>query len=354
MRSSFHFTAHRLSIMIPTLICLTTAVLALVGSKATAEPMSFTIGATPQRCGDPGCGGWISAIGEITSTTPLEFEKFLKKHPFRLAAIRFTSPGGDLFSGLQLGQQIRKEGLNTEAEVCASACAYAFLGGVKRSFVTSQTVFGVHRFYRKKAALNPTLRQFSGADLDDTQKVMAGLMLYATEMDVDLRILAVASEAGAEEMRWISEKEAQELKVIHDPGRWLPWKISPYLGGIIAYSETDGGERYMQISCSKMQGGSFTLIDRTADIEWLKQCVSMERHPILGLTVTQASVRTGRNGFPIVNFFFGKTKPTFDNASVFNNTSLYPMACISPFDGYAGTTEGLRVAGTLALKNCIE
>jgi hypothetical protein len=46
------------------------------------------------------------AIGVITPDTPAAFAEFAKQHPAH-APIEFTSPGGNLLAGLQLGEQIR-------------------------------------------------------------------------------------------------------------------------------------------------------------------------------------------------------------------------------------------------------
>ncbi len=316
-------------------------------SDAQANPMTFTVGAEPQRCGDPGCGGWIDAIGAVTASTPTDFETFLARTPYPPQSIRFTSPGGNLLAGLKLGEMIRQHKFNTEAVFCASACAYAFLGGIERSFVDSQSKFGVHRFYHNKAMQNPTLQQFSGVDLDNTQKLMAGLLLYAMKMDIDLRLLSLAAEAGPDEIRWISAQEAHELKIIYKPDHWLPWKIKPAGKGLIAYSETEDKAQYMQLACSaSANGASFSLLDKEGDETWFRQCININaEHPILGTTVPPANVSVTRHqNAPVLSFFLGKRQPTYTSSAVFSDTFFYPMACISQFDRYSGTTEGLKQA----------
>lgn len=67
--------------------------LLLNANIALGEPIKFSIGSEPQRCGDPGCGGWTNAVGEITSYTPSEFEYFLSKTPYPPMAVRLTSSG---------------------------------------------------------------------------------------------------------------------------------------------------------------------------------------------------------------------------------------------------------------------
>jgi len=51
------------------------------------------------------------------------------------------SPGGDSWTGLRLGQEIRQAGLNTLLSgQCASACGYMFLGGVERRLTDGMPV----------------------------------------------------------------------------------------------------------------------------------------------------------------------------------------------------------------------
>lgn len=62
------------------------------------------------------------------------------------------SPGGDLFTGYQIANRIRDEGLSTAvAGKCESACGLIFLGGVQRSFsdgaplaTTTVSLHGAH------------------------------------------------------------------------------------------------------------------------------------------------------------------------------------------------------------------
>jgi hypothetical protein len=100
------------------------------------------------------------AIGTITTDTPEAFRRFLKSADASYSKeLHLHSPGGDLVAALELGQLIREAGLSTyvgrsipleglmdvydyNRPVCASACAYAFLGGVTRSFGVD-AVFGV-------------------------------------------------------------------------------------------------------------------------------------------------------------------------------------------------------------------
>jgi hypothetical protein len=81
------------------------------------------------------------AVGTITNATPAAFAEFAKNNPPN-STIEFTSPGGDLKAALKLGQMIRAGGYNTSlGEVCASACTYSMLGGVKRYVAQQPSCF---------------------------------------------------------------------------------------------------------------------------------------------------------------------------------------------------------------------
>ena len=59
------------------------------------------------------------------------------------------SPGGDLWNGLRVAEQIRANALPTAVSgKCESACGLIFLGGIERSFtdgrVPDQTMIGLH------------------------------------------------------------------------------------------------------------------------------------------------------------------------------------------------------------------
>jgi hypothetical protein len=325
-------------------------------NAARAEKMRFTFGSDTPRCNDASCAMWINARGVITNETPADFIAFIDRNALRAKTVRFDSPGGDLVAGMRLGEVIRVKKFDTEAITCASACAYAFLGGVQRRFAGKQTRFGVHRFYRSKPR-NPTLRHYSGEDLDTPKRLMAGLMLYAMKMGVDLRLLAMATEAGPGEMRWIDADEARTLNVTYTPYTWDRWEIKPLGKGIIAISQNQDKNASMQIACTKSEGAYFLIRDERENAGWFRQCQATRGngHPILGTLVGDQDVvtRTSQDKATIA-FFIDPRKVTFSNATVFADPNTYGPSCIAPFDKYVGATAGLKEAAQLALRNCVE
>jgi hypothetical protein len=89
--------------------------------------------------------------------------------------LELDSPGGNLVAGLQLGYVIRELGLATrvpDGKSCASACTYAFLGGLDRR-VTGP--FGIH-------AMSSAADKIEHSMLDDVQEISAILLSYTREM----------------------------------------------------------------------------------------------------------------------------------------------------------------------------
>jgi hypothetical protein len=160
------------------------------------------------------------AVGMITADTPLAFAEFAKKNPPN-APIEFISPGGNLLGALKLGELIRNGGYDTSlGKVCASACAYAIMGGVKRYVVQSEfdqdsdydnrnvgatgTKLGIHQFYQSDALNEPQKRAFSAIDKSADQVLMGILLEYALRMGVDTRLVSVASSIPPwQEIRWL-------------------------------------------------------------------------------------------------------------------------------------------------------
>jgi len=133
------------------------AAAALLPASALAEPMTFELSGNGGNC--VGCE-WVAAEGEITANTPQAFRDYVSQWgPPHFIAL--DSPGGSLVSGIELGELIRATGATTlvsdthpmpEMEhdeeqglgVCASACVFAFMGGLER-FIDDEDRLGEPR-----------------------------------------------------------------------------------------------------------------------------------------------------------------------------------------------------------------
>lgn len=208
------------------------------------------------------------AVGVITEDTPEAFEAFLASGDADYSKdIHIHSPGGNLLAALRLGEMIREAGFNTivgrsiplqglmdvyqyPEAVCLSACAYAFLGGVTRSY-SEEATFGVHRFGLPETEL-------SG---DDAQIISALLASYIERMGVDQAILEFAATASfASDMTRIPVDVAKQMRVIFDPSGLTTFRV-----------EESGGEAI----------AVFDFVDREISITGMILCSASVPHLIL-------------------------------------------------------------------------
>jgi hypothetical protein len=166
------------------------------------------------------------------------------------------SPGGSLVGGMDLGRVIRKNELRTivgqydpkqkyigsKPGYCYSACATAFLGG-KFRYWTDGSVFGVHRFFWKGRSDN---------DADIAQIVSAAVVEYIRSMDVDTKLFAIASQAGASELITPTHQTLLELNVVNDGRTPARWTIESIPQGVIylkGEQDTDRGINKFILAC---------------------------------------------------------------------------------------------------------
>jgi hypothetical protein len=213
-------------------------------------------------------GGADNAIvveGEIVEGDALRLRRLLEEQGAGVGGYRiaFNSPGGNLVEGLKLGVTIREFGLSTsigtidrtfevvkseverntffgvveetEESFCASACAYAFLGGASR-YILNDYKIGFHKFYFD-GGNSAILDQSSINDtLSDAQELMGALVFYLSHLgDIDTNILLEAIAADAEEMNWLSNSDAIKYKIIQND-HYEEFYLEPYKTGIVAAS----------------------------------------------------------------------------------------------------------------------
>lgn len=180
-------------------------------SQATAEPMRFAI---ETRDGDCAACVTIVAQGEITPSTPADFQRFIEAHrPSARSTIAFASPGGSLSGAVELGELIRRSRYRTMVASsvagelvpsdCASACAYAFLGGRARSLLDGSRI-GLHQF---SAA---TLR---GDPISETQSVVALVSALIRNSGASPEVLEIASSVSPDQVLWLGPREAFALGI---------------------------------------------------------------------------------------------------------------------------------------------
>ncbi|WP_162789140.1 hypothetical protein [Sphingomonas sediminicola] len=154
--------------------------------------------------------------GPITSGDADRFVQFAESHKLEAARIVLDSPGGSLLEGIKLGRAIREkrfftsvgafddQGTSSNA-ICASACAYAFAGGVSRFLDRSSGRLGIHQFERS-----------GGLSQSEAQLISAIVVSYLRDMGVDAKAFVIASATSASGIRWLTPSEAQELGLVNN------------------------------------------------------------------------------------------------------------------------------------------
>jgi hypothetical protein len=153
----------------------------------------------------------VFVSGPIEDGDTDRFLDFVRLHHLEAAWIEFDSPGGSLLEGMKLGRVIRQRRFFTAVgsiddhgaasnAVCASACAYAFAGGVSRFLYQSSGKLGIHQF-----------QSSNGLSESDAQLVSGIVVSYLHDMGVDSEAFALASATNPSGITWLTAKEAEQL-----------------------------------------------------------------------------------------------------------------------------------------------
>ncbi|WP_395672059.1 hypothetical protein [Phenylobacterium sp.] len=166
----------------------------------------------------------IVASGVIGPDTAREFRAFLKREAILPgASVVFDSKGGNLAQGLKLGLHIRRAGFSTTIQrydqsrgvfvrggECASACAYAFLGGTRRTVPAGSRV-GVHQF-----SITTTPIAWNGAS--EIQTTTATVISYLNLVGASPQLAASALKTPPDRVLWLSARELSRLHVVTGEG----------------------------------------------------------------------------------------------------------------------------------------
>lgn len=232
-------------------------------TAAQAEPMSFSIHPVLIDC--PSCV-IVEANGEITEETPALFRRFTTEHQLsfpKSMTFVMNSPGGSLMGGLALGQLIRNGGFNTHVGqvvagadgkvaladgICASACAYAFLGGSKRS-IGLRGKYGLHQISTSSREA-VTLRDAVGT----TQDVIARISRYVEKMGASAEVVTIATQTRSTDISWVDGPKQSSLRIVNSPGlnAQEPWKSNGSFANWSVWSTASDGSRVLfLLSCSE-------------------------------------------------------------------------------------------------------
>jgi hypothetical protein len=155
----------------------------------------------------------IAVTGQFTHGEKLDaFIEMVRAN--RPDIVTFDSVGGNVYKAMELGRLIRHYELNTvmvDGIRCVSACAMAFLGGVKR--LAAAGSIGVHMNSLGEKHTDDPKELFSEA-----QRFIAETMAYVKEMGANTDLITLALETDADDMRYLSREEMARFGVTNVAG----------------------------------------------------------------------------------------------------------------------------------------
>jgi hypothetical protein len=193
-------------------------------------------------------GAFLQGTGTITAETPAALRAFLTTKDAQFSKqLYLHSPGGSIEAAMELGEVIRGAGLNTnigrtisiknetssselhtykKAE-CRGACAYAFLGGVYRTYGGDLSRrSGIVELYGLKRG-GGSKRPLSASE---TERLTSRLAASLERMGVPQELLSVAASAPEGGVLSLPEEKAKALRVIVEPSRRTMFRVELWGG----------------------------------------------------------------------------------------------------------------------------
>ncbi|MGZ3296547.1 MAG: hypothetical protein ACXU9D_25175, partial [Xanthobacteraceae bacterium] len=149
---------------------------------------------------EPNCGGWISAVGIVTSDSPREFDEFARGRELGGATIVLDSSGGSVNDSIALGRRWRDLGLLSTVGVsvkthtakgdrasidpeayCESMCVYLLLSGRTR-YVPEAAHIRVHQIWMGDRADDAKAASYTAQDMMIVERDIGRLAKYTFDM----------------------------------------------------------------------------------------------------------------------------------------------------------------------------
>jgi len=302
------------------------------GSLAHAElgqPMTFRLIAA-----NGGVGPAIEADGDFAADTPARFAAFLAANritaslpPHLRPTVFFTSEGGDLGAGLQMGRIIRRYNFDTSvgahvpvpealrlllaqnyriivnedcrrssvlelpnscrldrdagqhASYCVSACTIAFLGGVTRSMVEGSS-YAVHQFAPDCKRQPGLLCTDASAAMAVAQMTSAQIASYLEEMGIPSGFLTDMVLADPAHVNVLSNDTLLKYNIVYTD-RTAKWDVKGTAGGLALVYEQHvrGSNSSVEFNCTR-RGSSAELILQTIGDHYDDRANALSAHAI--------------------------------------------------------------------------
>lgn len=212
------------------------------GSKTHAETMSFQIVEQGFLNGEKTAA--IFAEGDIAEDSRDNLKNLVERENIKNAVVYFNSTGGLVIESIKLGQYIRSKGFGTSVKainpgktkaICASACVYAYAGGVARYLDDETGVIGVHQYYSARKDISI---ENSRDDLKVAQLLGSVIVAHLQQMEISPTLYVAAAMTEPSEMLWINKEGGESFDLVNNGE--LPPKAEIKL--------TDDGFPFLQIS----------------------------------------------------------------------------------------------------------
>jgi hypothetical protein len=191
----------------------------------------------PMRFGwvacEPGCGGYISAVGIVTGDTPMEFEEFARGRRLDGTTVVLDSSGGSVNDAITLGRRWRGLKLSTTVgsastapagggvrlavaphAYCESMCVFLLLSGTNR-YVPAGAHVRVHQIWMGDRAEDARAATYSAQDLTIVERDIGRLAKYTFDMGGTGDLLSLAlSVPPWEELHELSARELIDTNLI--------------------------------------------------------------------------------------------------------------------------------------------
>lgn len=331
--------------------------------EGNEEPPKFIV---QDVCDGPKCQSTLAYNAAITPANLLAFINQTANLPAGTIVL-LHSQGGDLSTGIRLGQIIRQRNFNTRVGQiqeqqtalikvpgsCVSSCALAFLGGVQRQ-LDSHDELG---FY----PLQSSKKSSSKISEDDLVKALANIDRYFKQMSINSKLLEQIMRTESTRILMINPAVARALNIENTTkGELNPWMVQSLDSGIaiaITSEKQDGGKFNITLGLSKNRG-SFRLtilIKPMANFNDLaKLTEQLNAEQILLVFGTEAIKLKPEKPWQATNIgsqsiFSLKENDLKDLARQVNFRLFIPMAALNQFDLDQNTLfSGRGLSGAIA------
>jgi hypothetical protein len=181
----------------------------------------------------PGCRGWVSAVGIVTADSPRDFDDFARGRELRGATIVLDSSGGSVNDSIALGRRWRDLGALTTVGIsvqthaaqgdragvapeayCESMCVFLLLSG-KARYVPEAAHVRVHQIWMGDRADDAKAASYTAQDLMIVERDIGRLAKYSFDMGAAGDLLSLSLNVPPwEDLHELSRRELRLTNLV--------------------------------------------------------------------------------------------------------------------------------------------